>query len=781
MATTYNAGIVTAYGAAVRGGYTGTYEQYCKEQAHIGTNAQRAESAADRAESAAETADKVVITPKVRNGSAGNPANTIAVAANKILPVGTIKRLLLSTSVEIPDGYHYMWSFIAYTISSGDPSNPSTTDYVITSKDPYQSTDEPYVVLDLPEDSKGVAIWLYAKNNTSGDYYALRVETVGEQCLTVFTLNDSVEYDSLKNTLYTYLTRESFSYLASGGFFTFFIDSVFDKSGRCAWLPTGNICIKLPSSDVREFDTANVLDNLPSDDVYTDGLNTKWFYLRTGRALVYDVETDTIASVPINGKTPLSDKQYALIMFWYNQCVGGMLFLKFMEDAQQAKLDSSARSIEEIDKAQIIQGSYDYYGSVVESSKRIRTKTWVRVRNGDRIKFKRGDVIGGIFYGIFDKYKAFIKDASKWIDSDAVIDIDWDGYAIFIFRGRDTNANIDPDDYDCITEIIPEGYAYYTDINVIANNAQHVPGAASNPLTLLHFSDLHGDVAALNRIIDDSNNILNIDDVICTGDMVPNAAEEISSWWPKNIMTCIGNHDSASYSQSSGYDWTALSMADRDAYYIKPFESNWNIVHESGTSYYYKDYASKKVRLIVVDAMLYVNDSAESTIQTAWIEQLLNDAVTNDLHVIIAIHAPVNGSDVENCSFSRYGRTKMLSLSDCFTPQVIVDIVDTAISNGLKFIGYIVGHNHQDYVYKPTSTQIGFCITCAAVSQTAQWRDSDQHRNEYEDAYNLVVIDTTNTLVKIIRCGGANIDDHMRARKAICFNYTTGAKLAEIL
>lgn len=28
-----NAGIVTAYGAAVRGGYTGTYEQFCQQQA----------------------------------------------------------------------------------------------------------------------------------------------------------------------------------------------------------------------------------------------------------------------------------------------------------------------------------------------------------------------------------------------------------------------------------------------------------------------------------------------------------------------------------------------------------------------------------------------------------------------------------------------------------------------------------------------------------------------------------------------------------------------------
>lgn len=29
----YNAGYVTAYGAAVEGGYTGTYEQFCQQQA----------------------------------------------------------------------------------------------------------------------------------------------------------------------------------------------------------------------------------------------------------------------------------------------------------------------------------------------------------------------------------------------------------------------------------------------------------------------------------------------------------------------------------------------------------------------------------------------------------------------------------------------------------------------------------------------------------------------------------------------------------------------------
>jgi hypothetical protein len=45
MATTYNAGIVTAYGAAVRGGYTGTYEEFCAQQAGYAQSAAAVEQA----------------------------------------------------------------------------------------------------------------------------------------------------------------------------------------------------------------------------------------------------------------------------------------------------------------------------------------------------------------------------------------------------------------------------------------------------------------------------------------------------------------------------------------------------------------------------------------------------------------------------------------------------------------------------------------------------------------------------------------------------------------
>ena len=51
----YSAGIATAYGAAVKGGYTGTYAAFCEQQAHFAENAAAAQAAA-RAAEASETA-----------------------------------------------------------------------------------------------------------------------------------------------------------------------------------------------------------------------------------------------------------------------------------------------------------------------------------------------------------------------------------------------------------------------------------------------------------------------------------------------------------------------------------------------------------------------------------------------------------------------------------------------------------------------------------------------------------------------------------------------------
>ena len=314
-------------------------------------------------------------------------------------------------------------------------------------------------------------------------------------------------------------------------------------------------------------------------------------------------------------------------------------------------------------------------------------------------------------------------------------------------------------------------------------NARHVHTGANTPLTILHFSDLHGDTSALARIMEKASDYDDlIDEYICTGDMVANTYSQITSWWNENVLTCIGNHDTASYSGGS-YNWTALSMANRDAYYIAPFESGWGITHTSGKSYYYKDYSTQKVRLIVMDGMLYTDNGQDATDQTAWLSGLLSSAITSNLHVLIAIHAPHGGATAEDCSFTEYGQNTMPTYSDCNTPQSVIDEVSTAIGNGLHFIGYIVGHTHHDVIWDAENNgkQIMYCVTCACVNNTAQWMNADMYRGADADAFNLITIDTSRTLVKIVRGGGADIDDHMRAREAICFNYSTGEKVGEVL
>lgn len=320
------------------------------------------------------------------------------------------------------------------------------------------------------------------------------------------------------------------------------------------------------------------------------------------------------------------------------------------------------------------------------------------------------------------------------------------------------------------------------DVKREIKNAQHIPQGLGVPLTILHISDPHANANALTRIMNDADSVgATIDDYICTGDMVADVGGAISSWWDSKVMTVVGNHDSAT--KSGGvYNWTGVSMANRAAYYIEPFESEWNINHTSGLSYYYKDYATQKVRLVVMDVMLYKDNGAEATAQTSWLTYVLSDAIANSLHVLIAIHTPHDGSAPVDCSFSKYDAETFPLRNDGNTPQTVIDTVATAITNGLNFIGYLCGHVHQDGIWDAENdgTQIMYSVTCASTAYNA-WYFSDQFRSPEYDAYNVVTIDTENTLIKIARGGGANIDNVMRTRKAICFNYSTGTKCGEVL
>lgn len=313
--------------------------------------------------------------------------------------------------------------------------------------------------------------------------------------------------------------------------------------------------------------------------------------------------------------------------------------------------------------------------------------------------------------------------------------------------------------------------------------ARHIKGNYNQRVTFFHFSDLHHDSNAYQRILTDKVFYGKyIDDAICTGDFCDDEHEDISSWWDSSVILCIGNHDVAKY-ESGSYDWAYLSMVDRTSAYIAPYADGWGVTHDSGKSYFYKDYEDANLRMIVLDTMLYNLSGSEASDQELWLTNLLADAITNSLHVLIACHSPHGGAIAKECSFSRYEQGEMPTYVDCNTPQAIIDIVSTKISAGLHFCGYLVGHTHQDNIWdaEGDGKQLMYCITTSRTNGKDYWQNSDQHRDATFDAYNIVTVDTRNTLVKIIRGGGADMDDHMRTRKAICFNYSTGEMVGEEL
>lgn len=79
----YSAGIVTAYGAAVRGGYTGTYEEFCRQQAQYADNAEAVEQAKQTAVSNAQVAYNAAQTADQANTQA-QAASTAAQSASQL-------------------------------------------------------------------------------------------------------------------------------------------------------------------------------------------------------------------------------------------------------------------------------------------------------------------------------------------------------------------------------------------------------------------------------------------------------------------------------------------------------------------------------------------------------------------------------------------------------------------------------------------------------------------------------------------------------------------------
>ena len=299
-----------------------------------------------------------------------------------------------------------------------------------------------------------------------------------------------------------------------------------------------------------------------------------------------------------------------------------------------------------------------------------------------------------------------------------------------------------------------------------AQKVNYVTPNGVTPLSLLHFSDPHAAASSVQNAISYGEFFdTYIDDIICTGDMVSDKYADGFSWWgdiegSEDILLCIGNHD-----VSDGESYNSYGITTETAYntYFDPYIDNWGVVHTGTETYYYKDYSTKKIRLIVLDYLLTGQDATD---QQSWFESALSGARTNDYTVVVAVHEPVSKTTYMSCNFTMIGRTSVYSqVSEAFQ-----EAIEDHKEAGGKFACFICGHTHADLVAynEDYPNQLCIAITCAAITG----RDNDQIRSagRESNAINLVTIDTNTETIKILRVG-ANVDSYLRPRNSITISY----------
>lgn len=303
-------------------------------------------------------------------------------------------------------------------------------------------------------------------------------------------------------------------------------------------------------------------------------------------------------------------------------------------------------------------------------------------------------------------------------------------------------------------------------------------------LSLLHFSDVHATVDNLQRALDFKSKFNEyIDDIIHTGDI---CSSKFGIWNPdledlpgyNKMLQVIGNHDvyDAHNQLTNPYDDPAYwaTPAEKYARYMK-YVGDWGVIQPENASangycYYYKDYASAKIRLIVLDAMAF------DATQLSWFESVLASSITAGYAVVVADHFKPTTGPTDVTPFD----TPFCALNDLMSPDTATQnlngapaAIDTFINNGGEFVCWLCGHTHYDQVAKVVSHPNQMFICVGKASYIAGWQDSARIINQdSEDLFNIVAFDYHQKIIKVFRVGG-EVDQYMRHRGGFCLNWQT--------
>ena len=319
--------------------------------------------------------------------------------------------------------------------------------------------------------------------------------------------------------------------------------------------------------------------------------------------------------------------------------------------------------------------------------------------------------------------------------------------------------------------------------------------ASYKPLVLLHYSDIHGSVGCQNRINEYRKFWEDyIDDTVQTGDLVTSHWGNGSAFGDesdpdsnpsKDILSVIGNHDTASYSGGS-YSWHAYQGKQAYDRYIGPYVANWGVVQpegaeENGYCFYYKDYTDSKVRLVVIDA--FDTDDSYQGAQLSWFEGVLADAKENSLSVIVASHFRIKCESLLKSPFTKPGAAVENPDSSVYNDP-FVPLVKAFIDAGGELVCWLTGHSHYDAISKTSEangSQINVCISLAnrfGSESTDLYKQNSLIGLDFDDwktfdLFNIMAVDTVYKTISLFRVG-SNWDKMGRRVETCCIKYKTG-------
>ena len=299
-----------------------------------------------------------------------------------------------------------------------------------------------------------------------------------------------------------------------------------------------------------------------------------------------------------------------------------------------------------------------------------------------------------------------------------------------------------------------------------------------NVVNFLHFTDVHGNTENLMRISEFIKEYSGLfDGFLSSGDQIaetyPSSPETTTEWdwWKedgKNVMLCLGNHEIwRNYETKETSD--IVTESECYAFYMQTI-SNWGVTGTSGKCYYYKDYQTANLRLIVLDQLHW------NSTQATWFTNTLASAKTNGYAVLVMGHyccgIPANFHYNDNTGFTSLDISRMAggtSNQDVYNGRIEQETIMTAwINGGGKLALWLCGHTHTDF-FGTSGNGVPTFISEHATYTRAGW-DCRIQGTKSQDSFNIVTIDTTNQKVYLFRVGN-DVDKMMREKKFLCWDY----------